>query len=176
MDCSGVYVYSAGAPPPAYLEAAQGHWQAADNSGMHDYIRMQLSALAPSPSRPGQTGRHLISNLFRGGVFSAAMCRSRGPPPACSSPLGAYSSAAGHHMTPHYLTSPQYLRCVLPYILVEHPPPEYGQSLDCASGHNMTSISYLMSSRHTLSILIHSSICLRNTDMPQYTHISRFVQ
>jgi hypothetical protein len=26
--CSGVYVLSDGAPPPEYLQAAEGHWQA----------------------------------------------------------------------------------------------------------------------------------------------------
>jgi hypothetical protein len=76
---------------------------------MHPYIRMHLSALAPSPSRPGHQGRHLRNGLIRRAVSSsAAMCRSRGSPPASSSPLGAYSSPAAHHITPHNLTSPLY--------------------------------------------------------------------
>ena len=168
-----LYVHFRGAPPPEYIEAAPGHWQAARNTSMHHYICMQLSALAPSPSpRSHRTSSN--SGLFRGGVLSAAMCRSRGPPPASSSPLGAYSSPAGHRITPHNLTNPLYFP-LSTYILVEHRPPEYGQRLDCVSGHHMTSISHLIRSRHTLSILIHSSIFLRNTDMHQYTHISRFV-
>ncbi len=61
--------------------AAQGHWQGAGNRGMHHYIRMQLSALALSPSRPGHAGRQLIiSGLLRRGESSAAMCGSRGVP------------------------------------------------------------------------------------------------
>ena len=78
--------------------ALAGSWQ--QRHASHHYIRMQLSALVPSPSRPGHAGRHLISGLFRRGVPSGAMCRSRGPPPASSSPLGAYSSPvaiASHH-------------------------------------------------------------------------------
>jgi hypothetical protein len=84
IDCSGVYVYSGGAAPPDYIEASQRHWQAAGNSGMHDYIRMQLSALAPSLLRPGHAGRHLISSLFGGGVCYATMCGSHGAPAGCS--------------------------------------------------------------------------------------------
>ncbi len=121
--------YSAGAPPPEYLEAAQVHWQAAGNSGMHHYIRMQLSALAPSPSRPGHAGRHLISGLFRHGVSSGAMCRPRGPPPASSSPPGSYSSPPAHRITPHNLTNPLYFP-LSTYILVEHPLKQYAQRLD----------------------------------------------
>jgi hypothetical protein len=52
---SGACVYSAGAPPPQDIEAASGHWQAPRNTAMHLYIRMHRSALAPSPSRPGQS-------------------------------------------------------------------------------------------------------------------------
>ncbi len=126
IDCSGVYVYSAGAPQPEFIEAAEGHWQAAGNSGMHHYIRMQLPALAPSPSHPGHAARHLISGLFRRGVCSGAMCRSRGPPPASSSPLAAYSSPAAQPITPLNLTSPLYLP-LSAYILVEHAPPPYAQ-------------------------------------------------
>jgi hypothetical protein len=52
------YIYIHIAPPPEHLQAVQGHWQAAGNSGMHHYIRMQLSALAPSPSRAGHVAGH----------------------------------------------------------------------------------------------------------------------
>ena len=47
-------------------------------------------------------GHHLMSGLFGRGVCSAAMCRSRGPPPASSSPLAAYiqqPSRPSHHTT-----------------------------------------------------------------------------
>ncbi len=57
------------------------------------------------------------------------MCRSRGPPPASSSPLGAYSSPAAHRITPHNLTSPLDLP-LSTYFLVEQPPPQYAQRLD----------------------------------------------
>jgi hypothetical protein len=46
---------------------------------MHHYIRMQLAALAPSPSRPGHAGCHLVSALFRVAVFSAVTPPSRDP-------------------------------------------------------------------------------------------------
>jgi hypothetical protein len=106
---------------------------------MHHYIRMHLSALAPSPSRPGPAGRHLISGLCRRGVSSAAMCLSRGPPPASSSPLGAsYSSpAAAHRMTPHNLTRPLYFP-LSTHNLVEHPLKKYAERLDRVRGHHMT--------------------------------------
>ena len=86
-----------------------GQWQAAGNSAMHHYIRMHLSALPPSPSRPGHAGRHLISALF----------------------------PAAHPITPHNLTSPLYFP-LSTYILVEHPPPEYAQRLDWVRRHHMT--------------------------------------
>ncbi len=68
---------------------------------------------------------------------SAAMCRSRGPPPASSSPLGAYSSPAARRITPHNLTSPLYLR-LSTYILVEYPPRSCAQRLVRVSRHHMT--------------------------------------
>jgi hypothetical protein len=40
------------------------------------------------------------------GVSSAAVCPSNGPPPCCSSPLGTYSSPAGHHITRQFNTPP----------------------------------------------------------------------
>ena len=120
--------------------AFAGSW--AGNSGMHHYIRMQLSAQAPSPSRPGNAGRHLISALFRRAVSSGAMCGSRGPPQASSSPLGAYSSPAAHPITPHNLTSPLYFP-LSTYSLVEHPAKQYTKRLDRVRGHHMTRISYL---------------------------------
>jgi hypothetical protein len=124
---------------------------------MHHYIRMQLSALAPSPSRPGHAGRHLISGIFHRAVCCAAMCRSRGPPPASSSPLAAYSSPAAHRITPLTLTSPLYLP-LSEYILVEKPPPTYTQRLDWVSGHHMTreqhaSLSPAAQSRQSLRLL-----------------------
>jgi hypothetical protein len=123
---------------PRISRQRKGQWQAARNTAMHHYIRMQLSALAPSPPRPGHAGRHLIRALFHRAVSSAAMCRSRGPPSASSSPLGAYSSpAAAHRITPHNLTSPLYLP-LSTYILVEHPPRQYAQRLDRVSGHHIT--------------------------------------
>ncbi len=56
-----MFVYSDGAAPPDCLETAQGHWQAAGNSGMHHYIRMQLSAVVESQfsrQRSGATTQH----------------------------------------------------------------------------------------------------------------------
>jgi hypothetical protein len=67
-------------------------------------------------------GHNLMRDSFRSGVSSAVMCPSSGPPEASSSPLGTYSSAVGHHITPHNLTSPLNLP-LSTYILVEHPPP-----------------------------------------------------
>ena len=82
-------------------------------------------------------GHNIISGLFRGGASSGAVCPSRGPPQAYSSPLvGAYSSPAGHHITQHNLTSPLYLP-LSTYILVEHPPPHYAQRRDWVRGHHM---------------------------------------
>jgi hypothetical protein len=126
--------------------ALAGSWR-----GMHHYIRMQLSALAPSPSRPGHAGHHLISGLFRRGVCCSAMCRSRGPPPASSSPLGAYSSQASHRMTPHNLTGPLYLP-LSTYLRVED-----------ISDHHITCISHLRRSPNTLTLL-QASICLRSSE------------
>jgi hypothetical protein len=96
---------------------------------------------------------------------SGAMCRSRGPPPASSSPLGAYSSPAAHRITPHNLTRPLDFP-LSTYILVEQPPPQYAQRLDWVSGHHMTCISHLHHRGHTLTLL-QESTCLRSTDMHQ---------
>ena len=81
-------------------------------------------------------GHNIISGLFRGGVSSGAVCPSRGPPQASSSPLEAYNSPAGHRITPHNLTSPLYFP-LSTYILVEQPPPHYAQRLDWVRGHHM---------------------------------------
>ena len=70
-------------------------------------------------------GHHLIVGLFHRGVSSGAVCPSRGPPQASSSPLGAYSSPAGHHITQHILTSPLYF-------------PHYAQRRDWVRGHGMS--------------------------------------
>ena len=87
-------------------------------------------------------GHNLSVGLFRGGVSSGAVCPSRGPPQAYSSPLvGAYSSPAGLHITQHNLTSPLYLP-LSTYILVEHPPPHYTQRLDWVSGPHMPRLRY----------------------------------
>ena len=75
-------------------------------------------------------GHNLISGLFRGGESSGAVCPSRGPPQAF------YSSTAGHRITPHNLKSPLYIP-LSTYILVEHLPPHYAQSLDWIRGHDM---------------------------------------
>jgi hypothetical protein len=73
------------------------------------------------------------------------MCPPRGPPEGSSSPLGTYSSPAGHHitphnltspLTPHNLTSPLYLP-LSTYMLVEHPAPHYAQRLDWVRGNHM---------------------------------------
>ena len=79
-----MYVYAGGAAAPDYLEAARGHGEAAGNSGMHQYMRMHLSALAPARSRAGHGGRHLISALFGGGACCGAKCGWRGAPAGCS--------------------------------------------------------------------------------------------
>ena len=82
-------------------------------------------------------GHNLSVGLFRGGASSGAVCPSRGPPQAYSSPLvGAYSSPAGHHITQHNRTSPLYLP-LSTYILVEHPPPHRAQRIDSVRGHHM---------------------------------------
>ena len=81
-------------------------------------------------------GHNLISGLFHRGVSITVMCPSRGPPSGCSSPLGAYSSPAGHRIIPHNFTSPLYLP-LSTCILVEHPPPHYAQRLDWVRGHDM---------------------------------------
>jgi hypothetical protein len=117
--------------------ALAGSWQQR-HASLHQ-VRMQLSALAPSPSRPGHADRHLISGLFRRAVSSSgAMCRSRGSPPASSSPLGSYSCPAAHRITPHNLTSPLYFPLSTNIIFSsENPPRQYTQRLDRAIGHDM---------------------------------------
>jgi hypothetical protein len=61
---------------------------------------------------------------------------AHGPLPDCSSPLGTYSSAAGHRIPPHNRTSPLYFP-LSTYILVDYPPPKYAQRLDWGRGHDM---------------------------------------
>ncbi len=62
----------------------KGQWQAAGNSGMHHYIRMQLSALALSPSRAGHVaghgGRHLKSAAYSAVSIAPAQCVARAVP------------------------------------------------------------------------------------------------
>ncbi len=91
--------------------------------------------LAASPPQPPSGSQ--IGGLFRRGGPSGAMYRSRGPPPASSSPLGAYSSPAAHRITPHNLTRPLDLP-LSTHILVEQPLPRYTQRLHWVSGHHMT--------------------------------------
>ncbi len=113
--------------------ALTGSWQQR-HASLHSQTPLCTSAVTLTP---GHAARHLISGLFRRAVRSAAMCRSRGPPPASSSPLGAYSSPAAHRITPHNLTSPLYLP-LSTYILVDHAPPPYAQRLGRVRGHHVT--------------------------------------
>jgi hypothetical protein len=111
----------------------QGHWQAAGNSGMHHYIRKQLSALAPSPSRPGHAARHL---------------------------------APSHHttqsiMSPILAAVYIYSRRAASSVIRTETRLGKRASYDARAA----SISHLSHSQNTLSHLLHSSMCLRNSDM-----------
>ncbi len=125
--------------------ALSGSWQHR-HASLHSHAALCTSTvtLTPTSRRPSSISRGVkqeCSGLFRRGVPSATlmMCRPRGPPPASSSPLGAYSSPAAHRITPHNLTSLLDLP-LSTYILVEQPPPQYAQRLDWVveiSGHHM---------------------------------------
>jgi hypothetical protein len=82
-----------------------------------------LAEFHEPPSAVRQHARmvHLSSDAHFGADSSRLVCPSRGPTQASSSPLGAYSSPAGHRITPHNFTSPLNLP-LSTYILVEHPP------------------------------------------------------
>ena len=101
-----------------YLPAQHRHSSVDRHEAVHAAVLRQLPSVAKRDARMLQhepslwsitRGHHLISGLFRGGVSSAVMCPSRGPPSGCASPLGAYSSPAGHRIPPHNLTNPLYL-------------------------------------------------------------------
>ncbi len=84
--------------------ALAGSWQQR-HASLHSHAALCTSAvtLTPTSRRPSSISRGVkqeCSGLFRRGVPSGAMCRSRGPPPASSSPLGAYSSPVAHRITP----------------------------------------------------------------------------
>ena len=117
--------------------ASAGSWQHR-HASLHSHAALCTSTvtLTPRAHRPSSNERPVPPwSILRRNV-------PRGPPQASSSPLGAYSSPAAHRITPHNLTSPPYLP-ISTYILVEHPPKQYPQTLDCVSGHHMTCISYL---------------------------------
>jgi hypothetical protein len=72
-----IYINSGGSPQE-HTQAAQGNCQTARNTSMHQYTRKQLAGLAPSLSRKGHAGCHLINDLFIG-VSSTTTPPSRDP-------------------------------------------------------------------------------------------------
>ncbi len=113
------------------LAGSWKHWHAS----LHSHAALCTSAvtLTPRAHRPSSNKRPVPPwSILRRNV-------PRGPPPASSSPLGAYSSPAAHRITPHNLTSPPYFP-LSQYILVEHAPPQNAQRLDWLvdiSGHDL---------------------------------------
>ena len=123
---------------------------------------------------PITLGHNLISGLFRGGVSSGAVCPSRGPPQASSSPLETYSSPAGHCITPDNLTSHLYFP-LSTYILVYHPPPKIAQRQDWVRGHHMPRLRHptLTCRAADTSVLISRSRYIREFACATPTWISR---
>jgi hypothetical protein len=82
-------------------------------------------------------------------------------------------------MTRRNLTSPLYF--LLPvYMLVEHPPPEYAQTLDWVRDHNVTrqhhqSLTCTAVDTHGRYCRIGVLACSQHRDTDQYTDMSHFV-
>ena len=123
--------------PPEYVEAAHGHWQAARNTAMHHCIRMQLAALASSRSRPGHAECHLISDLFNGGLSSAATPPSHDSANLLINSRTIQQPSGPSHDTPQS-NKPPLLPAAYMHILVKHPPPKYEQTLGWVRDHHIT--------------------------------------
>ncbi len=142
---------------------------------MHHYIRMPLAALAPSPSRPGHAGRHLIRAIFRGGISSAAT-----PPSSDPANLLIISTAILQLIGPSHDTAQSNKPPLLPAAGVYaggasssgiRTQPRLGKRPSCDA--SAPSISHLHRSRHTqslLSLLSHWSTCLLTTPTHPSVH------
>jgi hypothetical protein len=141
-------------------------WQAADTSGMHHCIHIQLSALAPS-RRPSSNNQPIPPwSILRGNV-------SLGRSPASPARLLITSRDIQQCSGPSDHTTQSNKPPILPSVYIHSRratpsdiPPKYTQRLDWVSGHHMTSISYLRRRGNTLTLL-QASTCLRITDMHQ---------
>jgi hypothetical protein len=143
---------------------------------MHHDMSMPLAALAPSPSRPGHAGSHLIRALFLVGVSSAATPPSRDP-----ANLLIKSRPTPQPTGPSHDTAQSNKPPLLPAACVYaggssssgiRTEPRLGKRPSCDT--SAPSISHLHHSRHTrslLSILSQWSTCLLTT--PRHGSVHR---